>query len=73
MSGNYDERHLETHVAFEDGLTRRLARQLVTEAKRIPIRVRCVTPRTRLAPDLGIGHLVGGIRCCRVLLVEETS
>ena len=38
MCGNCDERHLETHVAFEGGLTRRLARQLVTDAKDMSIR-----------------------------------
>ncbi len=38
VCGNCDERHLETHVAFEGGLTRRLVRQLVTDAKDVSIR-----------------------------------
>ncbi|MDP6078022.1 MAG: hypothetical protein QF638_07535 [Acidimicrobiales bacterium] len=35
--GNCDEHHLETHVVFEDVLTRALARQLVTNAKDMSI------------------------------------
>ncbi len=36
--GNCRERHLETHAEFEGGLTRRLARQLVADAKDMSIR-----------------------------------
>ena len=80
VCGNCDERHLETHVAFEGALTRRLARQLVTDAKDMSIRA--VVRRHGLD-----WHLIQALvtswsatvaehrrsRRCRVLLVDETS
>ena len=78
--GNCDERHLESHVEFEGGLTRRLARGLVVDAKVMSIRsvVRrhgldwhliqaLVTSWSALVAE----HRRG--RRCRVLLVDETS
>lgn len=78
--GNCDERHLETHPEFEGGLTRRLARQLVADAKDMSIRA--VVRRHGLD-----WHLIQALvtswsalvaehrrsRRCRVLLVDETS
>ncbi len=78
--GNCDERHLEHHPAFEGGLTRRLARQLVADAKVMSIRA--------VVRRHGIGwHQIQALvstwsalvaqhrraRRCRVLLVDETS
>jgi transposase len=77
---NCDERHLETHREFEGGLTRRLARQLVADAKDMSIRA--VVRRHGLD-----WHLIQALvtswsatvaehrraRRCRVLLVDETS
>ena len=78
--GNCDERHLETHDAFEGGLTRRLARALVADAKVMSIRA--VVRRHGLNWHL-IQALVASwsalvaehrrARRCRVLLVDETS
>jgi transposase len=80
VCGNCDERHLETHAAFEGGLTRRLARQLVTDAKDMSIRA--------VVRHHGLDwHLIQALvtswaatiaehrrsRRCRVLLVDETS
>jgi transposase len=77
---NCDERHLETHPEFEGGLTRRLARQLVADAKVMSIRA--VVRRHGLDWHL-IQALVASwsatvaehrrSRRCRVLLVDETS
>ena len=53
--GNCGERHLETHQEFEGQLTRRLARQLVADAKVMSIRA--VVRRHGLA--LGTGHAPG--------------
>ncbi len=78
--GNCDERHLEQHHEFEGGLTRRLARQLVTDARDMSIRA--VVRRHGLD-----WHLIQALvtswsatvaehrraRRCRVLLVDETS
>jgi transposase len=77
---NCDERHLENHVEFEGGLTRRLARQLVADAKVMSIRA--VVRRHHLDwhliqnlvdtwSALVAAHRRG--RRCRVLLVDETS
>jgi len=77
---NCDERHLETHREFEGTLTRRLARQLVPDAKVMSIRA--VVRRRGLD-----WHLIQALvtswsatvaeqrlaRRCRVLLVDETS
>ncbi len=77
---NCDERHLEDHQEFEGGLTRRLARQLVADAKVMSIR--SVVRRHGLD-----WHLIQALvtawsalvaehrrsRRCRVLLVDETS
>lgn len=78
--GNCDERHLETHPEFEGGLTRRLARGLVADAKVMSIRA--VVRRHGLDWHL-IQTLVTSwsalvashrrSRRCRVLLVDETS
>jgi len=78
--GNCNERHLEIHPEFEGGLTRRLARQLVADAKDMSIRA--VVRRHGLD-----WHLIQALvtswstmvaehrrsRRCRVLLVDETS
>ena len=80
VCGNCDERHLEAHPEFEGGLTRRLARSLVADAKVMSIRA--VVRRHGLA-----WHLIQNLvttwsalvaqhrrsRRCRVLLVDETS
>jgi transposase len=77
---NCDERHLEAHPEFENSLTRRLARQLVADAKVMSIRA--VVRRHGLD-----WHLIQGLvdtwsalvaehrraRRCRVVLVDETS
>ena len=80
VCGNCDERHLETHPEFEGGLTRRLARGLVADAKVMSIR--SVVRRHGLHWHL-IQTLVSAwsalvaehrrSRRCRVLLVDETS
>ncbi|MBC8483332.1 MAG: transposase family protein, partial [Actinobacteria bacterium] len=77
---NCDERHLEIHTEFEGGLTRRLARGLVADAKVMSIRA--VMRRHGLDWHL-IQNLVTAwsalvaehrrSRRCRVLLVDETS
>lgn len=77
---NCDERHLEIHPEFEGGLTRRLARGLVADAKVMSIRA--VVRRHGLDWHL-IQALVSAwstlvaehrrARRCRVLLVDETS
>jgi len=78
--GNCDERHLETHREFEGGLTRRLARGLIADAKVMSIR----SVVRRHGVDW---HLIQALvtswsatvaehrraRRCRVLLVDETS
>jgi transposase len=78
--GNCDERHLETHLEFEGGLTRRLARGLVADAKVMSIRavVRRHGLHWHLIQDLVDvwSALVAEHRRsqrCRVLLVDETS
>ncbi len=77
---NCDGRHLEDHGEFEGGLTRRLARQLVADAKVMSIRA--VVRRHGLD-----WHLIQALvtawstlvaehrrsQRCRVLLVDETS
>ena len=78
--GNCGERHLEDHDQFEAGLTRRLARRLVADARVMSIRA--------VARHHGVGwHRIMGLvraeaarvaqrrraRPCRVLLVDETS
>ena len=80
VCANCDERHFETHPEFEGGLTRRLARQLVADAKVMSIRA--------VVRRHGIGwHQIQALvdtwaalvaehrraRRCRVLLVDETS
>ena len=80
VCANCDERHLEGHPEFERGLTTRLARQLVSDAKVMSIRA--------VVRRHGIGwHQIMGLvtawsaiveahrrtRRCRVLLVDETS
>lgn len=80
VCSNCDERHLETHPEFEGGLTRRLARQLVADAKVMSIRA--VVRRHGLDWHL-IQSLVTSwaalvaehrrARRCAVLLVDETS
>jgi transposase len=73
-------RHLEDHPAFDGGLTRRLAQQLVADAKVMSIRA--VARRHRLGWHTIMGLVtvwavvVGAhrrSRPCRVLLVDETS
>jgi len=78
--GNCDGRHLETHLEFEGGLTRRLARGLVADAKVMSIRavVRRHGLHWHLIQDLVDvwSALVAEHRRsqrCRVLLVDETS
>ena len=77
---NCDARHLEDHGEFEGGLTRRLARQLVADAKVMSIRavVRRHGLNWHLIQDLVAvwSALVAEHRRsqrCRVLLVDETS
>ena len=77
---NCDARHLEDHGEFEGGLTRRLARQLVADAKVMSIRavVRRHGLNWHLIQDLVDvwSALVAEhrrSRRCRVLLVDETS
>ena len=80
VCGGCGGRFLEQHPAFEGGLTARLARRLVADARCMPI--------SRVARRHGIGwHQVNGLvrawselvaerrrsRRCRVLLVDETS
>jgi transposase len=78
--GNCEQRHLEDHGEFEGGLTRRLARQLVADAKVMSIRsvvrrhglhwhliMNLVTSWSALVAE----HRRNGR--CRVLLVDETS
>ena len=50
---NCDARHLEDHGEFEGGLTRRLARQLVADAKVMSIRAVVRPPWSQLASDPG--------------------
>ena len=77
---NCEQRHLEDHGEFEGGLTRRLARQLVADAKVMSIRsvvrrhglhwhliMNLVTSWSALVAE----HRRNGR--CRVLLVDETS
>ncbi len=78
--GNCDGRHLETHLEFEGGLTRRLARGLFADAKVMSIRavVRRHGLHWHLIQDLVDvwSALVAEHRRsqrCRVLLVDETS
>ena len=80
VCSNCDERHLEDHGEFEGGLTRRLARQLVADAKVMSIRavVRRHGLHWHLIQDLVDvwSALVAEHRRsqrCRVLLVDETS
>ena len=78
--GNCGERHLEDHAEFQAGLTRRLARRLVKDARVMSIRA--------VARHHGVGwHRIMGLvraeaaqvaerrraRPSRVLLVDETS
>jgi len=78
--GNCGERHLEDHDQFQAGLTRRLARRLVADARVMSIRA--------ASRHHGVGwHRIMGLvrahsarvaqrrraRPCRVLLVDETS
>ena len=80
VCGGCGRRFLEGHPAFEGGVTARLARRLVADARCMPI--------SRVARRHGIGwHQVNGLvrawselvaerrrsRRCRVLLVDETS
>jgi transposase len=78
--GNCEQRHLEDHGEFEGALTRRLARQLVADAKVMSIRsvvrrhglhwhliMNLVTSWSALVAE----HRRNGR--CRVLLVDETS
>ena len=80
VCSNCDARHLEDHGEFEGGLTRRLARQLVADAKVMSIRavVRRHGLNWHLIQDLVDvwSALVAEHRRsqrCRVLLVDETS
>ncbi len=80
VCSNCEQRHLEDHGEFEGGLTRRLARQLVADAKVMSIRA--VVRRHGLD-----WHLIQALvtawstlvaehrrsQRCRVLLVDETS
>jgi transposase len=77
---NCGHRHTEDHPEFEGKVTRRLARQLVRDAKHLTIRE--LSRRHRLSWHLIMGlvrdwsQLVGQRRRenrCRVLLVDETS
>ena len=78
--GNCGERHLEDHAQFQGGLSRRLARRLVKDARVMSIRA--------VARHHGVGwHRIMRLvraeaervgerrraRRCRVLLVDETS
>ena len=80
VCSNCDGRHLEDHQEFEGALTRRLARQLVADAKVMSIRavVRRHGLNWHLIQDLVDvwSALVAEHRRsqrCRVLLVDETS
>ena len=80
VCSNCEQRHLEDHGEFEGGLTRRLARQLVADAKVMSIRA--VVRRHGLD-----WHLIQALvtawstlvaehrrsQRCRVVLVDETS
>jgi transposase len=77
---NCGERHLEVHPAFEGRLTVRLARQLVADARVMPIRA--VARRHQVAWSTVMGlvtdwaELIAAHRRrarCRVLLVDETA
>ncbi len=77
---NCGERHTEDHPEIEGTLTRRLARELVRDAKHLTIRE--LSRRHRLSWHLIMGLVrdwassVGAHRRslpCRVLLVDETS
>jgi transposase len=80
VCANCDERHLEHHPEFEGGLTSRLARQLVADAKAMSIRA--VVRRHQIGwhqiqalvdtwSTLVAAHRRS--RRCRVLLIDETS
>ena len=80
VCGNCDERHVETHSEFEGKVTRRMARQLVADAK--VMSVRAVAKRHGVSWWLVMGlvtdwaDIVAAHRRkarCRVLLVDETS
>ena len=78
--GNCSERHLEHHPEFEGRLTRRLARQLVADAKVMSIRAVARRHGISWAQVMALvsswAMLVGEHRRakrCRVLLVDETS
>ena len=80
LCGNCDERHLENHPEFTSGLTNRLVRRLVKDARVMSIRA--------VSRHHGVGwHRIMGLvkvhsakvakrrraRRCRVLMVDETS
>lgn len=78
--GDCQKRHTEDHPEFEGKVTRRLARQLVRDAKHLTIRE--LSRRHRLSWHFVMGlvrdwsQMVGQQRResrCRVLLVDETS
>lgn len=78
--GNCGERHLEGHPEFEGKITRRLARQLVADAKVMSIRAVARRHGICWAQVMSLvsnwATLVGDHRRakrCRVLLVDETS
>ncbi len=78
--GNCDRRHLETHPEFEGRLTRRLARDLVRDARVMPIRAVARRHRISWASIMALvsawAVLVGEHRRsqrCRVLLIDETA
>ena len=80
VCGNCGRRHLESHPEFEGGLTRRLARDLVRDAKVMSIRAVARRHRLGWARVMTLvttwSVLVGAhrrSRRCRVLLVDETS
>ena len=80
VCGECGERHLEDHPEFEGNITRRLARQLVADAKAMPIsavaRREGIGWHKIMALVTGWSALVAERRRsqrCRVLLVDETS
>lgn len=77
---NCGERHLEGHPAFQGGLTVRLARQLVADAKVMPIRTVARRHGVSWATIMRLVRDWAGLIAahrrrgrCRVLLVDETA
>jgi transposase len=77
---NCGERHLEVHDEFEGRLTRRMARQVVADAKVMSVRAVARRHRISWAAAMDLVAVWSALvaaqrraRRCRVLLVDETS